>query len=138
MTLQSGRACIMSKDMKYVTLMDFYGSLLTEKQRNAMELYYYDDLSLSEIAEHTCTTRQGVHDSLKRAETYLDELENKLGFVESNNRLCSIVNKIEAKSNRIASISSGTNSQEVVRLANEVSQLAKTSKDFLIYVGVSY
>ena len=50
-------------------LFDFYGETLTEKQRELFDLYYNEDLSLSEIAEHAGITRQGVRDSIKRAET---------------------------------------------------------------------
>ena len=49
-------------------LFDFYGETLTEKQRELFDLYYNEDLSLSEIAEHAGITRQGVRDSIKRAE----------------------------------------------------------------------
>ena len=48
-------------------LFDFYGETLTEKQRELFDLYYNEDLSLSEIAEHAGITRQGVRDSIKRA-----------------------------------------------------------------------
>ena len=47
-------------------LFDFYGETLTEKQRELFDLYYNEDLSLSEIAEHAGITRQGVRDSIKR------------------------------------------------------------------------
>ena len=58
----------MAKNLEISLLFDFYGDMLTEKQRDVVELYYNDDLSLSEIAENEGITRQGVRDSIKRAE----------------------------------------------------------------------
>lgn len=63
-------------------LVDFYGNLLTEKMLNMIELKYFDDLSLSEIAEQTGVSRQAVHDTLKRAVTTLEQYEDKLGLIE--------------------------------------------------------
>jgi len=60
-------------------LYDFYGELLTERQREFFDFYYNDDLSLSEIAENAGISRQGVRDSVKRAEVQLTELEEHLG-----------------------------------------------------------
>ena len=68
----------MSKNLDIAILLDFYGGMLTEKQRDAIDLYYNQDLSLSEIAEHEGITRQGVRDSIKRGEAILFELEEKL------------------------------------------------------------
>lgn len=62
-------------------LFDFYGEMLTDKQRELFDLYYNEDLSLSEIAEHVGITRQGVRDAIVRAEHTLTELEEKLGLV---------------------------------------------------------
>ncbi|OUN01564.1 MAG: hypothetical protein BAA04_06340 [Firmicutes bacterium ZCTH02-B6] len=62
-------------------LYDFYGQLLTEKQRSFFELYHHDDLSLGEIAEQHGVSRQAVYDILKRAERTLEELEAKLQLV---------------------------------------------------------
>lgn len=73
----------MIKDIVQKTLLfDFYGQLLTEKQRDIVELYYSDDLSLSEISEQIGISRQGVYDALKRAEGILEEYESRLGLVE--------------------------------------------------------
>ena len=72
----------MAKDLNISLLLDFYGSMLTEKQRQMVEYYYNDDLSLSEIAENEGITRQGVRDSVKRAEGQLLEMENRLGLVK--------------------------------------------------------
>ena len=52
-------------------LFDFYGETLTEKQRELFDLYYNEDLSLSEIAEHAGITRQGVRDSIKRSTPFM-------------------------------------------------------------------
>lgn len=60
-------------------LFDYYGELLSEKQRVCFDLYYNQDLSLSEIASELGITRQGVHDSLSRAETALGEFERVTG-----------------------------------------------------------
>lgn len=70
----------MAKNMEIAFLVDFYGDMLTEKQRDMIELYYDDDLSLSEIAENEGITRQGVRDSIKRAESQLLEMEDCLGL----------------------------------------------------------
>ncbi len=70
------------KDFEIAMLFDFYGELLTEKQAQAMELYYNEDLSLAEIAEPLSISRQGVRDSIKRGEKQLLELENTLGLAK--------------------------------------------------------
>ena len=70
----------MAKNLEISYLLDFYGEVLTEKQRDVMEQYYNDDLSLAEIADNFGITRQGVRDSIKRGEGSLLELEEKVGF----------------------------------------------------------
>jgi predicted DNA-binding protein YlxM (UPF0122 family) len=62
-------------------LLDFYGELLTEKQRECYDLHFNEDLSLSEIAEQSGISRQGVWDNIRRAEATLRELEEKTGLV---------------------------------------------------------
>ncbi len=62
-------------------LLDFYGALLTEKQRECFDLHYNEDLSLSEIAEQSGISRQGVWDNIRRAESTLQDLEEKTGLV---------------------------------------------------------
>jgi uncharacterized protein len=62
-------------------LYDFYGQLLTEKQREFWELYYHQDLSLGEIAEEFGVSRQAVFDLLKRTEKILIDYELKLVLV---------------------------------------------------------
>lgn len=62
-------------------LYDFYGQLLTDRQKSLMEHYYGQNLSLGEIAEECGVTRQAVYDNLKRAEQLLSQYEEKLGLV---------------------------------------------------------
>lgn len=67
----------------YITLLlDFYGELLTEKQRSVMAGYYFDDYSLNEIAEEHSITRQAVQDMIKRTEKLLNQYEEKLMLVD--------------------------------------------------------
>ncbi len=70
----------MAKNLEIPYLLDFYGEMLTKKQRDFLSYYYEDDLSLSEIAVNEGITRQGVRDAVKRAESQLMDMENKLGF----------------------------------------------------------
>ena len=60
----------MAKNLEIAVLLDLYGDMLTEKQRDFLGYYYNDDLSLSEIAENEGITRQGVRDAIKRAEAH--------------------------------------------------------------------
>ena len=69
------------KNLDFVYLLDFYGGILNERQREVMTLYYDDDLSLAEIAEITLMSRQGAHDTIKRAEAKLKEADEALGLV---------------------------------------------------------
>jgi len=69
---------MMAKNLEISFLLDFYGDMLTEKQRDVVELYYNEDLSLAEIASHSGITRQGVRDSIKRAESQLLDYEERL------------------------------------------------------------
>lgn len=71
----------MEKYTRIMLLYDFYGALLSRRQREATELYYEDNLSLAEIAEEFGITRQGVYDAVKSAEKSLEEYEEKLGLV---------------------------------------------------------
>lgn len=62
-------------------LYDFYGDMLTDRQKEFYDLYYNEDLSLAEIAENYGITRQGVRDVIVRAEGILTELEEKTGII---------------------------------------------------------
>ncbi len=68
------------KNLEIGYLLDFYGDILPERRRDIMDLYYNDDLSLSQIAEQMGITRQAVRDSIKKTEIELFFYEEKLGL----------------------------------------------------------
>ena len=93
------------KNLRMALLFDFFGDLLTEKQRTYFDLYYNDDLSLSEIAQQTGISRQGVRDNLIRAEHILCEYEEKTGIVERFVNMRSDIESIESDMRRIVDLS---------------------------------
>lgn len=93
------------KDLRIAVLLDFYGGMLTEKQRDVIDLYYNEDLSLGEIAQIEKITRQGVRDSIKRGEEFLCELEEKLGMLRQYRQLQKTFEEISRLSTEIYKIS---------------------------------
>lgn len=72
---------ILDKLGRIAQLYDLYGPLLTPKQRDAVRLYYEQDLSLGEIAYECKVSRQAIYDLLRRAEVALEKYEQKLGLL---------------------------------------------------------
>ena len=68
--------------MRLVRLYDIYGGLLTDKQQNCMEMHFYNDLSLSEIADEYGVSRQAIYDLIKRAGQILERYEDRLKLLE--------------------------------------------------------
>ena len=89
----------MEKNIKMSILLDIYGKLLTQKQRELLNDYYNNDLSLSEIAENENITRQAVRDNLKKGENKLFEYEEKLEYMKKTEiqkeKINSIISDIE-------------------------------------------
>src|SRR5690348_11841743 len=75
-------------------LFDFYAPLLKGKQCEYLELYYLDDLSLSEIAEMHEVSRQAVYDHIKRAEKQLNEYDEKLRLTRKHEQRQELVRKL--------------------------------------------
>ena len=122
----------MSKNLHISVLMDFYGEILTEKQRDVLELYYNEDLSLAEIAEHEKISRQGVRDSIKRGEESLLDLESKLKMAEKFTAFSKLLDEINDKSKAIFSESSTFNYSKVItNNAQEILELIKKNQDLL-------
>lgn len=82
------------KDLGLMPLFDIYGKLLSDHQQKMFELYYGDDLSLSEISEEMNISRQGVRDAIKRCEEALVNFEQKLGFYEKTKALDKCINEL--------------------------------------------
>ena len=103
-------------------LLDFYGELLTEKQRECFDLHYNEDLSLSEIAEQLGISRQGVWDNIRRAESAMEDVEEKTGLLArfEENRL--MLEELRAKLEEIRSVSEG----RAAELADEAVQQVLT------------
>jgi uncharacterized protein len=106
------------KDLSVSLLMDFYGEILTQKQREVIGLYYDEDLSLAEIAAEAKITRQGVRDSIKRGEATLREMEQKLGLAARFSRQKKILEKISDTATKIQDIN------ERCRFSGEIGELA--------------
>lgn len=85
-------------------LFDFYGELLTERQKEFFDLYYNEDLSLSEIAENNGISRQGVRDVIVRAEGIMQEIEDKTGLIRRFNAMSKNIDRILAAANEIHTI----------------------------------
>ena len=85
----------MAKDFEMGYLLDFYGEELTPNQREMLNQYYNDDLSLSEIGENFGITRQGARDAIKHGETTLKELEAKVGFAGRYRRVQEKLEELE-------------------------------------------
>ena len=85
------------KNLRIAYLLDFYGELLSPRQREVAEYSYGEDLSLSEIAALTGITRQGVRDSLKKAEEILVSAEESLGFLKAWRERQRILDSLEER-----------------------------------------
>lgn len=116
----------MANNPKISALLDFYGEMLTEKQRTMVEYYYNDDLSLGEISENEGITRQGVRDAVKRAEVQLLELEEKIGAFARVQEMSQALEKIrELASDINARNSRFSGDREIMIKSLEISSIAE-------------
>ena len=91
----------MAKNLSIAPLVALYAPVLTEKQREVIEQYYFEDLSLAEIAEGCGISRQGVRDAIKRGEAIILELEEQLGFAAKEQRLESALEQMRSAAKEI-------------------------------------
>jgi len=84
------------KDTVYLsTLFDYYGELLTDKQNEYFQDYYFDNLTLSEISENNNISRNAVHKTIKEAEEKLIFYEEKLNLVKKSEKIKKIISKLD-------------------------------------------
>lgn len=86
---------MLEKTLRLNYLYDFYQSLLTERQREYMQMYYFDDFSLVEIAEVAEVSRQAVYDNLKRTESILESYEKKLSLYSKFEQRMMILDQLQ-------------------------------------------
>ena len=98
-------------------LFDYYGELLTEKQKTYFDLYYNQDFSLAEIAEEEGVSRQGVYDALSRTENILRKFEEKTGFVEKAMERARLLDEIRDAAKKVASLPGGEPAAEAILTA---------------------
>lgn len=91
---------ILEKKNKYNHLYDYYGCLLTEKQQEYFTSYYFDDMSLAEIADIYNISRNAVHDQLKKIYNLLDYYEENLQLSLKEQKYNEILNQYENNKNK--------------------------------------
>lgn len=111
-------------------LFDFYGEVLTPRQKEFFDLYYNEDLSLAEIAENYGISRQGVRDVIVRAEAIMTDLEDKTGLM---NRFLQMQQQVQAILDAAEKIQTVNYRQydnpELARLADEITRSAQALKE---------
>ncbi|MBO4854019.1 MAG: DNA-binding protein [Oscillospiraceae bacterium] len=111
-------------------LYDFYGEILTERQREFYDLYYNEDLSLSEIAENYGISRQGVRDVIVRAEAVMTEIEDKTGIVKRFMGLRDKLDAIESAAVELRELNYRRyENPDLDRLANVIAENAAALKE---------
>jgi len=103
----------MLKEFDYINeLIPFYQELLTEKQQEILNLYYYEDLSLSEIAENLNISRNAVYDSLKKSVKIIQNYENILHLLNNYEQRIKLYNELEK-----------INNDKVINIVNKLKKL---------------
>ncbi len=114
------------KNLDFVLLLDCYGGLLTQRQRELMEGYYNEDLSLAELAVPLGISRQAVHDSIRRGERQLLSYEAQMGLAARLKSCRTLFEEIEEYSAKLSD-SKG----DMKALADAIAEAAKAGKALL-------
>jgi predicted DNA-binding protein YlxM (UPF0122 family) len=110
-------------------LYDFYGELLTDRQKEFFDLYYNEDLSLAEIAENYGISRQGVRDVIVRAEGIMTEMEDKTGIIKRFHLMQGQLSSISENLDKIITINGDKYfDRELDALARQVKETVEQMK----------
>ncbi len=114
------------KNLNISLLLDFYGDILSERQRDMLDMYYNEDCSLAEIAESYSISRQGVRSVLKKGETILIEMEEKLGlaarFIKMRNKSTEIASELDFINTKI---NNDDISSKIHSLIDEIKEMSE-------------
>ena len=116
-----------SQAYRMALLYDFYGDVLTERQKEFYDLYYNEDLSLSEIAENSGITRQGVRDVIVRAEAILTDLEDKTGLIKRFHAMHKQLQQIAEDAEKILERNGSYDDPDIEAAAREIRELAQAA-----------
>ena len=116
----------MDEIVKLSLLYDFYGELLTEHQKSICEDYFFNDIGLSEIAEERGTSRQAVHDMVKRIEKLLIGYEAKLHLVERFIKAKDMIKQVKGYIDELVSYESVSEDEKVI-----IDKIGKLSEHIL-------
>ena len=109
------------ESLEMTLLFDYYGELLTQRQRDCLDMRYNQDMSLGEIAQELGVSRQGVYDNLNRAETLLRNIEEKTGFLRRDAAVKEAARRIAEAARALQN----DKSPEVTRLAGQILAAAE-------------
>jgi predicted DNA-binding protein YlxM (UPF0122 family) len=113
-------------------LNDYYGQLLTNRQREIFVLYYEEDYSLGEIATLVKISRQGVHEALRTAKAKLIEFEKSLGLIAKHNEYIAALKDIEATASKLIAdeaIAKIKDKKDSDRIKRYLRKIRKTASD---------
>ena len=121
--MTGGRENMPDETVWRTMLFDFYGELLTPKQREYFDLHYNADLSLAEIAESAGTSRQAIWDIIRRAEATLRETEAKTGLVGRYGAQRETLSAMEQSLRRLDALTCDEANELVQTLTRQVQEL---------------
>jgi predicted DNA-binding protein YlxM (UPF0122 family) len=125
-----GGVSVKNQTFRMTMLYDFYGETLTGRQKEFYDLYYNEDLSLSEIAENYDITRQGVRDVIVRAEKAMTDLEDQTGLLKRFMQMQDKIAAIETAAEAIATINYRQyENPELQKLTETITENAKALKE---------
>jgi hypothetical protein len=122
-------AFLKNQAYRMAMLFDFYGEVLTDRQKEFYDLYYNEDLSLAEIAENYNITRQGVRDVIVRAEATLTELEDKTGLIRRFYDMQPKIRSILDCAQQLLELNRQLDNEELERLALQIQADAQHLKE---------